>query len=124
MAEILIGKCRSKTITSRVKPMKINKGHYLARIMSTLLARKILHRVVFQNGCWVWQGCRDRKGYGKIHYNNRSQWVHRITYALFVGDIEEGLVIHHTCFNSQCCNPAHLEKVSRNENSRRKSCAF
>ncbi len=45
--------------------------------------------------------------------------VHRVTYETFVGPIPEGLEIDHLCRNRLCCNPVHLEAVTRKENVRR-----
>lgn len=64
------------------------------------------------SGCWEWQGDLTRGGYA-------TGWVHRSVYRQFVGPIEQGLQIDHTCFNRRCINPAHLEAVSAKENMRR-----
>ena len=66
-------------------------------------------------GCWEWQGTIDRHGYGRI----RSSLAHRRSYALFVGPIAESLTVDHLCRNRRCVNPAHLEPVSKRENTLR-----
>lgn len=77
------------------------------------------------NGCWVWQRFRDRHGYGKLWYDGRSHWVHRIAYAIFKGPIEAGLTINHECFNRGCCcNPDHLTPMTQSENSRRRQACM
>ncbi len=40
-------------------------------------------------------------------------------YERHVGPIPDGLDIDHLCLNTVCCNPTHLEPVTRDENSRR-----
>src|SRR5690606_7471316 len=47
------------------------------------------------------------------------RYVHRVTYEAFVGPIPEGLEVDHLCRNRACCNPEHLEPVTRSENRRR-----
>lgn len=69
------------------------------------------------NGCIVWRGAVDKRGYGRIV--DDSGWhdmAHRLSYKLNVGDIPEGLVIHHKCYNTRCVNPDHLEPTTHNDN--------
>ena len=68
--------------------------------------------------CWNWTGCRS-EGYGRFHFEGRLMPAHRWSYEDAVGPIPEGLVIDHLCQNRLCCNPAHMEPVTRAENSRR-----
>lgn len=80
------------------------------------LAERLWTRVTFDPaGCWEWQGgCTDR-GYGTI-YAERTRYVHRVAYEIFVGPLVPGLTIDHLCRNRSCCNPAHLEQVTQREN--------
>lgn len=71
-------------------------------------------------GCWVWTACRLANGYGQYRLNTHlAVLVHRYAYELLVGPIPAGLEIDHLCKNRACCNPAHLEPVTRLENIRR-----
>lgn len=70
-------------------------------------------------GCWNWQGYCDRNGYGRSSLNGLQGQAHRITYALAIGPIPEGMYLHHLCLNTGCCNPLHLEVVTPRENTRR-----
>lgn len=70
-----------------------------------------------KSGCWLWQGAFWRNGYGKpskaIH---GTRLAHRMMYAEHVGPIPDGMDLDHLCRNRACCNPAHLEAVSRSIN--------
>jgi hypothetical protein len=71
--------------------------------------------------CWVWQLSTTEKGYGRgfIPGFGKNTRIHRASYELHVGPIPEGLVIDHLCCVKACCNPAHLEAVTDEENRRR-----
>jgi hypothetical protein len=55
--------------------------------------------------------------------NEGTDKVHRVVYRLLVGTIPEGLTLDHLCFVPCCCNPDHLEPVTRAENTRRQMAA-
>lgn len=63
------------------------------------------------------------KGYGCWNYDGRRHLTHRVSYRLLVGEIPAGLEIDHLCANRLCCNPAHLEAVTSEVNSRRSHTA-
>jgi hypothetical protein len=69
--------------------------------------------------CWAWTGALNSRGYGCFSVDGRSQLTHRITYSLLVGTIAPGLEVDHLCRNKRCCNPDHLEAVTRLVNQRR-----
>ncbi len=71
------------------------------------------------DGCWEWLGGRNSWGYGVSYENHRAQPAHRVVYERLVGPIPEGLELDHLCRNRACCNPGHLEPVTRQENLRR-----
>jgi hypothetical protein len=60
------------------------------------------------DGCWVWSGIVDYKGYGKIKFNNKRYKTHRLAYILTNGEICDNLLVCHKCDNPPCCNPDHL----------------
>jgi hypothetical protein len=69
--------------------------------------------------CWLWLGSVDRKGYGHVRTGTKNSRVHTVAYELAVGAVPSGLMLDHVCRNPSCCNPAHLEPVTNQENVRR-----
>jgi hypothetical protein len=69
-----------------------------------------------EGGCWTYRGMLDEWGYGKIKIAGRKHRTHRVAYEAIVGPIPDGLTIDHLCRNRACCNPDHLEPVTRSEN--------
>jgi HNH endonuclease len=89
----------------------------------TPIIDRLLPRIeISPTGCWLWQGPINENGYGTIGGGPRvagHKRVHRVTYEHFVGPIADGLQIDHLCRVRHCCNPEHLEAVTRTENVRR-----
>ncbi|MGH6792788.1 MAG: HNH endonuclease [Methyloceanibacter sp.] len=77
------------------------------------------HFTVHENGCWLWHGYVDARGYAKFQLDGRMQWAHRVSYLLSKGPIPKGLTLDHLCRTPSCVNPDHLEIVTRAENQRR-----
>jgi hypothetical protein len=67
-------------------------------------------------GCWLWNGYRDKDGYGRHGTGLAHRWV----WQQLVGPIQPGLELDHLCLVRPCVNPDHLEPVTREENERRK----
>jgi hypothetical protein len=90
--------------------------------MSDDVLERVLNRITMTDeGCWEFQGCRLKSGYGRVGWNGRLWLTHRVTYTFLVGEIHPDLEIDHLCENKPCCNPEHLQAVTRSENLRRGS---
>lgn len=91
----------------------------------TIAPQRIIDRVsarvvVDANGCWTWTGSPTSNGYGRISWavDRKITYAltHRVMWAHHRGAIPEGLDLDHLCRNRLCCNPDHLEPVTRQTN--------
>ena len=73
--------------------------------------------------CHLWTGPDSGTGrgggYGRVWIKGKRLMVHRVTFEHFSGPIEDGLVLDHLCRIRKCCNPAHLDPVTIQENTHR-----
>lgn len=75
------------------------------------------------DACWPWTG-HSTRGYGTFRVGPaRQAMAHRVAYELSVGPIPAGFQLDHLCRNPPCCNPAHLEPVTPQENVIRERAA-
>lgn len=72
-----------------------------------------------EDECWIFQGGLAG-GYGRVTWaeNGRMRYglAHRVMYTHELGPIPDGLDLDHLCRNRACCNPDHLEPVTRQTN--------
>lgn len=71
--------------------------------------------------CWGWAGSLSgNRGYAGLtvrkNGSRQSILAHRLSYQIFVGELEPGLVVCHSCDNPRCANPAHLFQASQKDN--------
>lgn len=74
------------------------------------------------DGCWLWMGGRNAKGYGKIGVYDGSgvmseAYAHRTCWVLHNGPVPAGRIVRHTCDNPPCVNPDHLETGTYTDNN-------
>lgn len=67
-----------------------------------------------ETGCHVWTAGTSA-GYGMVSREGQTTQAHRAAYELRHGRVPDGQLLHHTCRNPLCANPAHLLPVPRQE---------
>lgn len=72
-----------------------------------MMEERFLSKVAKSDECWLWIGARRNK-YGCLSVNDRTEYVHRVAYQLWIGPIPEGALVCHTCDQPLCVNPSHL----------------
>jgi hypothetical protein len=77
-------------------------------IVSPEDVKRFWSKVEKTDGCWLWQGSRDRKGYGRFRLKGKVVRTHRLAYALKYSSIPDGAYICHHCDTPACVHPEHL----------------
>ena len=110
---------------------------YASGMSKTEVPQRVINRVFERLGehspdeCWPWPGGLA-SGYGRVGWreNYKGYWAaaHRIVWEALKGPIPEGLDLDHLCHDPEtctiasecqhrrCCNPDHLEPVTRKVN--------
>lgn len=71
------------------------------------------------DGCWIWTGGTDRKGYGKFWWAGQTGRAQRFAVLAWKGLFPSHYDTDHLCRNVFCVNPHHLEPVPRKVNLHR-----
>ena len=74
---------------------------------------------VLESGCWRWLLSTPKHGYGETWVDGKRWLAHVYYWVQKNGPVPDGLELDHLCRNRWCCNPDHLEPVTRTENVRR-----
>lgn len=70
-----------------------------------------------EDSCWEWSGYRDRDGYGLLKLDKRQQRAHRLAHLEWIGPLDPGQIVLHSCDNPSCINPRHLRAGSHMDNA-------
>ena len=88
------------------------------------LSERFWEKVQKTRGCWLWTAncTKDAEGnrrYGLIGAGRRGEgmlYAHRVSWELHNGPIPEGMMVLHTCDNTQCVKPSHLFLGTQSDN--------
>lgn len=70
---------------------------------------KFWPRIRKTEGCWLWTGPGDRRGYGQFFPKQGIHLIaHRYSWELVNGPVPEGLFVCHHCDTPPCVRPDHL----------------
>ena len=89
------------------------------RVSGTTLDDRLWPRV--QKGspdeCWPWTGGLNKDGYGRMQWDGKLQYVHRLAYIHTNGALPAGTEIDHICHNRACVKPSHLRAATYKQNA-------
>lgn len=91
---------------------------------SEIEKEKFFTKTYKENDCLIWNGRKDKDGYGICFFRKKPRRAHRVAWFFLNGDIEEGLVVNHVCRRKDCVNPQHLQAMTRTENNMRDSTSI
>jgi len=70
------------------------------------------------DSCWLWEGIKNRDGYGSFNLGRPCVSAHRIMWTLKNGPIPKGMSVLHECDVPGCVNPEHLFIGTQSDNIR------
>lgn len=79
---------------------------------------RLYSRTVLNGECLEWMGTRNEHGYGVVNLGKRGikALAHRLSYAIYKGDISPGKGVLHKCDNPCCVLPEHLYLGTQQDN--------
>lgn len=80
--------------------------------------KRFVKKIEVRDGCWVWTGAVNSKGYPMLWLNGSMVGAHVVAHELCVGRVTGGRQVHHECLNRRCVCPTHLHPVPPEVNRR------
>ena len=84
----------------------------------TIAAKLKSKSAMSDDGCRIWTGGKNTRGYGHLWVNGRYSQAHRLSLELKLGrPISAGMYACHTCNTPTCINPDHLYEGTPTQNA-------
>lgn len=104
------------TVDRQLKALGLTSNFKSNRKVEPLEAR-FWKNVSRQGDCWEWQGMTNKKGYGTITVEARSQLAHRVSLKLNGVELPDDKDVLHSCDNPPCVRPSHLSVGTQADNT-------
>lgn len=89
--------------------------------MAENVERYLANTILNENGCLLWNGYKDKYGYGRIWGMDRTDLLHRFIFEEMNNIIlPPNISVCHTCDNPSCINPKHLFSGTHEDNMKDK----
>lgn len=79
-------------------------------------------KVQHGDGCWLWTGAHNQRGYGFLSFGHRPDRfnivAHVVAWAIEHGEWPDPLSVLHRCDNPGCVRPDHLWRGTQGDNMR------
>lgn len=75
---------------------------------NSTLPQRFWNKVIKAEGCWLWSGAKNRKGYGVIGTTAGMSLAHRVSLELSGIPVPYAKHVLHRCDTPGCVNPGHL----------------
>lgn len=113
--------------------LKDIRGYLVRRLSDPASREQFIQRIarnteMTPEGCALWKAAKTGGRMG-VGYGDMSVWhdgkdlkvrVHRLMWVLFTGEnIPEDMEPDHTCHNTACWNPRHMQLTTRTQNAHR-----
>jgi HNH endonuclease len=90
---------------------------HLPIYITEIIKKRFSDKIQKTETCWNWLGAINPSGHAVIKIDGANRSAHRVSYAIYKGDIPENLMILHKCHNPKCVNPDHLYAGTAQNNS-------
>lgn len=80
------------------------------------LEQKLSNNTRRFDGCWLWTGPTNDRGYGMLWIDSHPVRAHRVAFALAFGDLDDVEKVLHSCDNPPCVRPEHLFLGTQQDN--------
>ena len=100
--------CRNKYKKGKISHLNFYNTATVEQKWNRLILLFNNHVIKTKDGCWSWKGTLNRRGYGKLKWNNKDLTAHRASWMIHYGPIPDGMFVCHHCDTPICTRPTCL----------------